>query len=67
MGKKPDITPARTLRAGSKQAIVPSGLVDDVAESMALDPRPRRYLEGETASEISRTVWAIFIHLCEEP
>jgi class 3 adenylate cyclase len=46
METKSDITPALKLHASYEQVIVASGLVDDVADIMALDPKPHRYLEG---------------------
>lgn len=47
METKPDITAALTLHVSYEHAIVASGLVDDVADIMALDPKPHRYLEGD--------------------
>ncbi|MHA1564614.1 MAG: cyclic nucleotide-binding domain-containing protein [Alphaproteobacteria bacterium] len=47
METRPDIIPALTLHASYEQTIVASGLVDDVADIMALDPKPHRYLEGD--------------------
>ena len=47
MEKKPDVTHILTLGASYEQAVVASGLADDVADVMALDPQPHRYLEGD--------------------
>jgi len=47
MAEKPEISPVRTLHARYEEALVASGLVDDVADIMALDPRPYRYAEGD--------------------
>jgi class 3 adenylate cyclase len=62
MQKKPDITAALTLGASYEQAVVASGLVDDVADIMALDPKPRRYLEGDYVcryGEAAECLWVI--------
>ena len=42
-----DIGPVRTLHPRYEEALVASGLVDDVADIMVLDPRPYRYAEGD--------------------
>jgi class 3 adenylate cyclase len=47
MAGKPDISPVRKLPTRYEEALVASGLVDDVADIMALDPRPYRYAEGD--------------------
>ena len=51
MTKMPDIAPNVTatlsLRSRYEDALVSSGLVDDVTDVMALDPRPYRFLEGD--------------------
>jgi class 3 adenylate cyclase len=47
MAERPEIGPVRTLHARYEEALVASGLVDDVADIMALDPRPYRYAEGD--------------------
>ena len=47
MAKKPDFQPVQTLRPDYKDAIVSSGLADDLTELAGLDPRPFRYNEGE--------------------
>jgi class 3 adenylate cyclase len=41
------MTHVLTLRSSYEQAVVASGLVDDVADVMALDPKPHRHLEGD--------------------
>jgi class 3 adenylate cyclase len=47
MSKKPDVSPVLTLRASYEKAVEASGLADDVADIVALDPRPRRFSEGD--------------------
>ena len=47
MPDQPDISSVRTLHARYEEALVASGLVDDVADILALDPRPYRYGEGD--------------------
>jgi class 3 adenylate cyclase len=43
----PDNTPTLSLGARYEDALVSSGLVDDVTDVMALDPRPYRFSEGD--------------------
>lgn len=62
METKNDITLARTLRDTYEQAMVASGLVDDVPDIMPLDPKPRRYLEGDYVcryGEAAECLWVI--------
>jgi class 3 adenylate cyclase len=47
MSKKPDVSPVLTLRASYEKAVEASGLADDVADIVGLDPRPRRFSEGD--------------------
>jgi class 3 adenylate cyclase len=47
MTKMPDIVPTLSLRSRYEDALVSSGLVDDVTDVMALDPRPYRFTEGD--------------------
>jgi class 3 adenylate cyclase len=47
MTKMPDIAPTLSLRSRYEVALVSSGLVDDVTDVMALDPRPYRFSEGD--------------------
>ena len=47
MPDQPDISSVRTLHARYEEALVASGLIDDVADCLALDPRPYRYAEGD--------------------
>ena len=47
MVRKTEITPAIALRPRYEQALAASGLADQVADFLALDPKPRRYLEGD--------------------
>lgn len=44
--KRHHIPSGRTLSARYQEAIIASGLVDDVGEIEDLDPKPHRYLEG---------------------
>lgn len=62
MAEEPDIGPVRTLHARYEEALVASGLVDDVADIMALDPRPYRYAEGDFVcrhGEAAECLWII--------
>ncbi len=47
MVEVPETEPARTLHARYEEALVASGLVDNVGDIMALDPRPHRYGEAD--------------------
>ncbi len=47
MAKETDIRPAQTLRADYKDALVSSGLIDDLTDLKGFDPRPVRFNEGE--------------------
>ena len=47
MVEKLDISPVQALHARYEEALVASGLVDDVVDIMALDPHPNRYAEGD--------------------
>jgi class 3 adenylate cyclase len=47
MAKQPEILPAQSLPSHYEEAIVASGLVDDVVDSTSLSPHPYRYAEGE--------------------
>jgi class 3 adenylate cyclase len=62
MAEKPDLIPVRTLHARYQEALVASGLVDDVADALALDPRPYRYVEGEFVcrhGDAAENLWVI--------
>nr|NIS40634.1 cyclic nucleotide-binding domain-containing protein [Desulfuromonadales bacterium] len=62
MSRKPEISPAPTLHDLYEQAVTASGLVDDVTDIMALDPRPHRYLEGDIIcryGEAAECLWVI--------
>ena len=62
MLEKPDISPARTLHERYEEALVASGLVDDVADVLALDPRPYRYTEGNFVcqhGDAAECLWVI--------
>ena len=62
MKKKSANNPASILRAGYAEALAASGLVDGVADVMALDPKPHRYLEGDTIcryGEAAESLWII--------
>ena len=62
MAEKTDISPVRTLHARYEEALVASGLVDDVADIMALDPRPYRYAEEDFVcrhGDIAEGLWVI--------
>ena len=41
------VAPGRTLHMRYRDALTASGLVDDVLDVLALDPRPYRYTEGD--------------------
>ncbi len=47
MPEKPDVVRAAQIDVRYAEALVASGLVDDVSDIVALDPRPYRYAEGE--------------------
>ncbi len=60
--KKSAKNPTSILRAGYGEALAASGLVDGVADVMALDPKPHRYLEGDTIcryGEAADSLWII--------
>ena len=62
MTEKPDIGPVRRLHARYEEALVASGLVDDVTDALALDPRPYRYVEGEFVcrhGDAAENLWVI--------
>lgn len=62
MAEKPNISPARLLQARYGEALVFSGLVDDVVDVMALDPRPYRYNEGDficRQNDAAECLWVI--------
>ncbi len=62
MAKKPDITPVRTLQPRYEEALVASGLIDDVTDILALDPRPYRYSEGDFVcchGDAAESLWII--------
>ena len=46
ISKRHHIPSGRTLSARYQDAIIASGLVDEVSEIEDLDPKPHRYLEG---------------------
>ena len=48
MKKTPSLASTAPLQADYEEAIQLSGLVDDVQDASLLDPRPYRYVEGET-------------------
>ena len=47
MAEQPNITQIGSLNSHYIDTLVASGLVDDVADVSALNPRPYRYAEGE--------------------
>ncbi len=47
MVKETDIGPARTIREDYYDALVLSGLIDDLTDLTGLDPRPARFNEGD--------------------
>lgn len=62
MTSKFEITPAQTLDERYEAAIVASGLTDDVTNIIALDPRPRRYSEGDficRSGDAAEALWVI--------
>ena len=62
MAEVPDTSPVRTLHARYEEALVASGLVDDVTDIMALDPRPYRYTEGDFVchhGDAAECLWVI--------
>lgn len=62
MAKKPDITHAAALRPRYEEALVASGLVDDVIDILALDPRPYRHSEGDFVcrhGDVAESLWVI--------
>jgi len=62
MAEIPEISPVRTLHARYEEALVASGLVDDVTDIMALDPRPYRYTEGDFVchhGDAAECLWVI--------
>jgi len=62
MAEKPDISPVRSFHARYEEALVASGLVDDVTDIMALDPRPHRYTEGDFVchhGDAAECLWVI--------
>ena len=61
MIRKPDMASVLTLRASYEQAVVASGLVDDVTEILALDPKPRRYSEGDYVCRYGDTAECLWI------
>lgn len=57
-----NIAPARTLRPRYEVALVASGLVDDVADLVTLDPRPHRCSEGDFVcrhGDAAESLWVI--------
>jgi class 3 adenylate cyclase len=62
VAETPDISPVRLLQARYEEALVASGFVDDIADIMALDPRPYRYTEGEYVchhGDAAENLWVI--------
>jgi class 3 adenylate cyclase len=62
MAEMHEITPVRTLGARYEAAIVASGLVDDVTDVAALDPRPCRFSEGDficCSGDAAESLWVI--------
>lgn len=62
MVEKLNISPVRALHARYEEALVASGLVDDVGDILALDPRPYRYAEGDFVcqrGEAAECLWVI--------
>lgn len=61
MTKKPDIAPVRALSTRYEEALIASGLVDDVTDIMDLDPRPYRYAEGDFVCHHGDTAECLWI------
>lgn len=62
MAEKRDIGPERSLQGRYEEALVASGLVDDVVDIMVLDPRPFRYTEGDFVcrrGDTAENLWVI--------
>ncbi len=64
MVKEPEIIALEGLRPRYKAALAASGLVDDVTDLLSLDPRPRRYSEGDFVCErgdAAESLWVIVL------
>ncbi len=64
MVKESDISPAPVLRPRYEAALAASGLVDDVADILSLDPRPHRYSEHDIVcqrGDPAESLWIIVI------
>lgn len=62
MTKAPRISPTRPLGRDYQEAIVASGLVDDIIDISGLEPRPYRYAEGEyitRCGDAAECLWII--------
>ncbi len=62
MAKGLDDGPVRLLQSRYEEALTASGLVDDVVDIMALDPRPFRFTEGDficRRGDAAQNLWAI--------
>lgn len=62
MAKKSNAMTVDSLRPRYQSALVASGLVDDVTDILALDPRPHRYSEGDFVcqhGDAAESLWII--------
>jgi class 3 adenylate cyclase len=62
MTEQTDNGPTRSLQPRYEDALAASGLVDDVIDIMALDPRPFRYTEGDFVcrhGDAPESLWVI--------
>jgi class 3 adenylate cyclase len=60
--EKPNISQARAFHAHYEEALVASGLVDNVDDISALDPRPHRYTEEDFVchhGDVGECLWVI--------
>lgn len=64
MVSEPDTSTREALRPRYVEALNASGLVDDVKDILALDPRPRRFSEGDYVcrhGDAAESLWIIVI------
>ena len=62
MTEQTDNGPTRSLQPRYEDALAASGLVDNVIDIMALDPRPFRYTEGDFVcrhGDAPESLWVI--------
>ena len=62
MGDPPEHGPTRLLQARYEAALTASGLIDEIVDVMALDPRPYRYTEGDyicRQGDAAECLWVI--------